>query len=212
MIKLIIWDWNGTLLNDVDYARQNINIVLKKYNLPQISIEKYRDVFTFPVKEYYRNIGFDFSKNPFEIVGMEFIELYNQKLFTCHLNEGVDEVLDFFKDKNIKQALISARQNESLFQDLKHFKIENYFDAVKGIEDNYASSKEFLVENYFKNSGFTPDEVLMIGDTTHDCNIAEKFGFKFCLYTQGHQSIKHFENCNLSFSIDNLKELIKAEL
>lgn len=47
-IKHIIWDWNGTLFDDVDICVDNINWLLKKYNLPEITKEKYREIFTFP--------------------------------------------------------------------------------------------------------------------------------------------------------------------
>ena len=71
----IIWDWNGTLLDDVDYCRSIINTILIKNNLPQLSFDRYREVFTFPVQDYYKEAGFDFNKVSFEIIN-ESIALY----------------------------------------------------------------------------------------------------------------------------------------
>ena len=60
--KSIIWDWNGTLLNDAELALFSINVMLKKRLLPTLSLPEYKQVFNFPVKDYYLRIGFDFEK------------------------------------------------------------------------------------------------------------------------------------------------------
>ena len=59
--KHIIWDWNGTLINDVWLVVEAMNKMLKKRNLPKIDSKKYREIFDFPVTEYYSKLGFDFS-------------------------------------------------------------------------------------------------------------------------------------------------------
>jgi phosphoglycolate phosphatase len=63
----IIWDWNGTLLNDVEVAINSINRLLYDRNLVPLTLERYLDVFTFPVQDYYEVIGFDLINEPFEI-------------------------------------------------------------------------------------------------------------------------------------------------
>jgi len=68
----IIWDWNGTLLDDAEICLEAINIMLKKRHLPELSMERYRDVFTFPVIEYYREVGFDFTLEAWDPVATEF--------------------------------------------------------------------------------------------------------------------------------------------
>ena len=57
----IIWDWNGTLLNDRWLCVEAINQALNKRNLPMLTEGKYKDVFSFPVEDYYKKVGFDFS-------------------------------------------------------------------------------------------------------------------------------------------------------
>ncbi|MCK4288095.1 MAG: HAD hydrolase-like protein, partial [Bacteroidales bacterium] len=62
MIKTIIWDWNGTLLNDIDICINSINILLEHRNIENLTKEIYKEIFTFPVKDYYSKAGFDFTK------------------------------------------------------------------------------------------------------------------------------------------------------
>jgi len=211
--KLIIWDWNGTLLNDVDYAVLTINKVLKKYNLPQVSVELYKDLFCFPVKEYYRKIGFDFSVNSFEKIGKEFIDLYNQNLSICSLFPEALSTFKELKNNNIKQIVISARYNDALLTDLDNYGISEYFDEILGINDNYASSKEYLFEKYFeKNSFFDKKDVTLVGDTIHDCEIAENMKINFLHNNKGHQSKKHFLKCQNLQDISCLSDVLKKIL
>lgn len=205
----IIWDWNGTLLNDVEYSVTQINKVLKKYNLPQISVEKYRQIFTFPVIEYYKTLGFDFNKLDFNVVGMEFIELYNAKLYQCKLNNDVYEVLSVLKKNKVKQGVISAREHNSLIKDLNFYQIRDYFDFCFGIDNNFAAGKDILFEKYLAETKTPRKKIFLIGDTTHDCTIAEKYGLNFILYQQGHQVSNHFKNCRIFEKISKMKSLLE---
>lgn len=207
--KLIIWDWNGTLLNDVEYCTKTINIVLERYNLKQITVPEYRDLFCFPVKEYYRNIGFDFSVNPFEKVGMEYIELYNKNLNTCKLHDEALSTIKALKQKGVKQVLISARFQDALTEDVKLFGLTEYFNETLGINDNYASSKEYLFEKYLSENNYKKENITLVGDTIHDCEIAAKFGLNFLLLEKGHQSDIHFKNCNNLQKIKCLTEIFE---
>ena len=98
-IKHIIWDWNGTLLDDLWLSIKAINIVLKRYSLSEITEDKYLDIFTFPVVDYYELLGFDFNKHPFEVVGTEFIEEYTNKVINKR-QMNVDRYCSAFKSKN----------------------------------------------------------------------------------------------------------------
>ena len=94
-IKHIIWDWNGTLVNDAWLFVELMNEELKQRNLPLIDIEKYREHFTFPVKQYYKNLGFDFKKENFKEVGYNFIQKYKKRKHEPLLFDETKEILRF---------------------------------------------------------------------------------------------------------------------
>lgn len=209
-MKCFIWDWNGTLLDDIDYVIEKINLLLVKYHLSTINKEIYTKIFTFPVIEYYKRLGFDFNLHPFEKVGSEYIELYNSDFKTqinkkIRLHEGAKEVLSTIKKIGHKQVIISARFHDSLLEDLENFGIKHYFDEIYGIENIYAYSKEHILENFIKqNSNF--EKTFYIGDTFHDYEIAQKFNINFFYYTKGHQNLNG--NYPAIKKINNLKEIL----
>ena len=107
-LKHIIWDWNGTLLDDSWLCVESINKSLKKRNLPQIDKEKYLDIFCFPVENYYKKLGFDFEIEPFTVSGSEFIANYNSRFQEPNLQEGVIDIIEKVRSMGITQSILSA--------------------------------------------------------------------------------------------------------
>ena len=186
--KGIIWDWNGTMLNDTELAVKSMNNVLLKRGLPEMSIEKYKDVFAFPVREYYLLIGFDFGKEPFEIPANEFIHQYNQMVWDCSLQENTLEILSHFKNCGIRQFVLSAMQQDTLGQCLDFYRIGHFFEQVSGLDDHYANSKLETGRSMLRSLKLEPGELLLIGDTIHDFEVATELGCPCVLVSNGHQS------------------------
>lgn len=187
--KTIIWDWNGTLLDDADICLASINTMLKARNLPLLSLESYRDVFTFPVIEYYKKVGFNFSLEPWEPVAMEFINLYLHALPTSGLTVFAVETLEKFKNKGYRQAIISAMQHDELIKSVTNLGIYPYFDFIGGIGDHYGGGKIENARNYLALSGIDPSQTTLIGDTIHDSEVANELQCNCILVATGHQSI-----------------------
>lgn len=185
----IIWDWNGTLLNDLDLCIQSINTLLERRNLPQINGSRYKEVFSFPVKNYYKAIGFDFNKEDFAIPAREFIDLYNGKTFQCQLQKGSVEILDAFKNAGCNQYVLSAMKQNTLDKSISHFQLESYFQGIYGIEDHYAHSKIHRGKHLlFELNDQERKDAWIIGDTIHDYEVAEELNTKCILVADGHQS------------------------
>lgn len=187
-VKTIIWDWNGTLLDDAEMCRNAINIMLEIRGLPQLSLSGYRNVFTFPVIDYYAAVGFDFKKEDWHTVAMEFINLYLSLLPQCGLARQLPETLEQFNEKGYRQAIISAMQHEELLKSVTSLKIDGYFDYIGGIGDHYGGGKIDNARDYFTFAGLNPEEVTLIGDTIHDSEVAAELGCRCILVASGHQS------------------------
>lgn len=209
-IKYIIWDWNGTLFNDVQLGVDIINNLLKDNNLPQITFDKYRDIFTFPVSDYYQIAGFDFNKTSFEILGKKFMDEYERRKYEMNLFEGAREVLELARSRGIKQSVLSAYKQDTLVEILNHYKISEYFESIIGLDNIYAGSKEHLGIELRKKLSYNEDEILFVGDTLHDADVAKAMNVKCILISKGHQSQKKLlENGNVVLSdISELKNII----
>ena len=185
--KHIIWDWNGTLLDDLALSVELINAVLVKRNLPTLTVEKYREIFTFPVKDYYAKTGLDFAKESFEVVGKEWMDQYEARKPECQLAKYAVDVLQFIQSKKIPQSILSAYSQNSLRKIISVFKLEEYFSHLIGLDHIYATSKVELGKNLIANLKLQKGEALLIGDTLHDFDVASQIGADAVLIANGHQ-------------------------
>lgn len=205
--KHIIWDWNGTLLNDRWLCIESINSLLVDRNKAPLTEEQYLNKFDFPVRDYYVRAGFDFGKEDFKIPAIQFIDLYNKKRKDCRLQENALQALEYFKSKGISQSLLSASESRVLNDMVDHFDIRKYFTLVAGLNNHYAASKLDLGKNLLEEINLAPKDVLMVGDTRHDHEVADAMGVDIILYDQGHFPRHRLEGNNVRV-ISDLAELI----
>lgn len=204
--KHVIWDWNGTLLNDVDFCRRIINRILVENNLPVLSLKKYREIFTFPVQNYYQAAGLDFTKTSFEIMGKDFIDEYESKKLSCSLFDNAIDVLSGIQKQRIGQSVLSAYLHDNLVSILEHYQLTKYFDNIIGLDNIYAGSKTHLGLSLVEQLNIPKDQILFIGDTLHDAEVAEAMGVKSILIANGHQE-KNKLLINNNFVLENLSQL-----
>jgi len=203
----IIWDWNGTLLNDIDLCVQTINGMLLKRNLQKLSVDKYKEVFSFPVKDYYQKIGFDFIAEPFEIPALEFIDSYNGSVQYCKLHENSINVLHYFQSVGIRQFILSAMKQDALDQCLEQQNINHFFEHVSGLDNHYAASKLENGQQLIAELNLNANELVLIGDTVHDFEVASELGCQCVLISNGHQSRQILESTG-ALVIDELGQLL----
>jgi phosphoglycolate phosphatase len=208
--KLIIWDWNGTLLDDVEACVNSVNAMLEVRQIKLLDITSYKDVFTFPVQDYYKTIGFDFKQESFEKLAVEYIDLYKRNSMDSPLQEGSREALEFFKSENYKQIIVSASEQLSLENQIEQRQISKYFDSIIGLNNIHAKSKLDNAINYLKASEHF-DQIILIGDTYHDYEVASTIGAECALVQNGHQNLNRFNLESKALIIKDLFELTKIE-
>ncbi len=204
----IIWDWNGTLFDDVDICVENINWLLRKYNLSEITKEKYREIFTFPVIEYYRRAGFDLEKLDFSLIGKEWMDRYEQIKYNAKLADGAEEIVKHFYNKGIKQSILSAYSDHTLLEMIERFGLKKYFTNIVGLDNIYAESKLALGKRLMSRLKLNSDNVLLIGDTLHDYEVANELGCRCILLSTGHQSEGELKKAGVPV-LGSLRELME---
>lgn len=213
MVKTIIWDWNGTLLNDLDLSVESVNVLLKERNIPELTAERYRDIFGFPVVDYYVKAGFDFEKEPFEIPAKQYVKLYAAGAPNLNLFQDVVDTLNFFKENGYRQIVLSAMKDDNLKLMINNAGISHFFEHIFGISDNYAREKVSLGKQVVEKLNLNPSECLMVGDTLHDAEVAEQCGFDCILFSGGHVSKQRLETKGkiIVDSLSKLKQIIHLQ-
>ncbi|MDR3610967.1 MAG: HAD family hydrolase [Ignavibacteriaceae bacterium] len=209
--KHIIWDWNGTLLNDTALSLNIINRLLKKKNLKMLSLEDYRHIFDFPVKNYYEKAGFNFVEYSFAEVGKEWMDEYEIRKKETNLFEGTNEVLDYISSLGIEQSVLSAYSLHTLIEIINEHGLTRYFKNITGLDHIYATSKLDIGRELITKINAPNSEILLIGDTTHDYDVANDLGIKCILISNGHQSRERLLLSG-SLVLNDIRELIKSSV
>ena len=180
----IIWDFNGTILNDVQTGIDAVNALLVKYGKKTIgSADEYREVFCFPVIDYYEKIGLEREKFP--MYAPEWVREYNARESEAHIFDGVSELMNFFSKENLPQYLLSATEKGMLTSQVKRLGIEGVFEEIIGQKTIEAHGKIGAALEFIGR--VKPQKALFIGDSLHDYEVACAIGCDCVLLACGHQ-------------------------
>jgi len=141
-IKNIIWDWNGTIVDDAWVFVDVMNNVLEKKTLPPTTLKDYRKNFCFPIQDYWKALGFKFTSGGFDRLNASFINDYQNKMFLPHIHVGLKTLFNALNNQNIKQFVLSASENSLLRRSVDYYKLGSFFKGVYGVDNLNAVGKE----------------------------------------------------------------------
>lgn len=186
-IRAVCWDWNGTLLDDAELCRQVMNSVLEQHGLDPLTDEhSYRSVFRFPIRDFYSSVGLGDER--FVPAATSYLELLASRNGEAQLHDGARATLASLQALGMRQVLASATLPDALARQMAPYDLEQAFEEVLSIDDPYRASKHGVIARWLATSGLSASEVLVIGDTNHDREIADDLGTEFVHFDGGHQN------------------------
>lgn len=180
----IVWDWNGTLLDDTTAALNAFNVQLEKRALKPISLDFYRDHFAFPVKPFYALCGVDLAHEDWDRIAAEYHEAYARE--PKELNREAIAALERAKAKGYRQCVLSALRQDLLEAALARYQIRDYFEFVYGVDNLDGSSKLARAKELV--SVLSSDFTTLIGDALHDAEVAAELNLPCILVATGGHS------------------------
>ncbi|MDO4198797.1 MAG: HAD hydrolase-like protein [Erysipelotrichaceae bacterium] len=193
-MKYVVFDFNGTILDDVDVCLRALNQCIEHFGIKRNPLDRdeYLHVFDFPVKSYYEKVGFDWKGYSFEEVSAYWFDLYCSLKDEYKVHDGVIEILKKNREKGYQNIILSASSLNEMKKQLRDLKIEEYFDEVLGIDNIYAASKIDIGLEWMKDKN--PLECILIGDSLHDMEVARKMNIDCILVAKGHQAKDVLQN------------------
>lgn len=213
MIKLVAFDWNGTLLADTLPIYQADAQVCKFLNLRIPTFKEFTEVFDIPVKNYYIHLG---AKEKDLLAKAQAIEnifhnFYEQRIKSVRTRAHTKPLLNYLKEEKINALIFSNHLKEKISEQLLKFKIDKYFDVVLGNTDMTTAfkkrAKNEMLKQYLDNQKIKPSEVLIVGDTIEEIHIARQIGTKVASITHGNCSTKRLKEAKPDYLISNLLEI-----
>jgi phosphoglycolate phosphatase len=193
----VVWDFNGTVLCDMQVGIDCVNAMLEARGLPILnSLEVYREVFDFPVKDYYRRVGFDFEKEDYKtLLAPLWVSLYEQNEWRAPLFAGVEPLTSALRAHGIRQSILSASESGMMKKQLDARGALTWFDEIWGNDCIHAYGKEGLAAAWRAKH---PDAcAVVIGDTVHDFAVAQAMDADCILVAAGHHSYEKLISCGV---------------
>lgn len=207
-VALVLWDWNGTLLDDHEHCIRVMNPILREHGLRELDVARYRAVFDFPVRGYYERLGFSLDDDRWEVLSSRFIADYDSGVHACELHDGVREILRLLADQGIRNTILSAAKRRSLLNQVEFYGVRHYFEDILGSDDHYAAGKKELGVEWLKSSSVPPERVVLVGDTVHDFEVAREMGVRCVLVASGHHARERLARCDCAV-VGALAELLE---
>ena len=194
----VLWDFNGTLLDDVEPCIKSINELLTRHGLEKLTgLSQYQSVFGFPIIDYYRRIGFDFDKTSYDELAVEWVKLYNEYNRPLKLCPGADKALSYLKERGVRQFILTASSVDMVRSQLSELGIGGYFDEIIGVDNIHAFGKSGIAAEWIKRE--KPESAVLIGDSDHDSEVASAVGIDCLLVSCGHMNAEKLAHLRAVF-------------
>lgn len=209
--KYIIWDWNGTILDDLQLNLEVENTLLSRRGRKLISgIDEYHEKFQFPIIRFYEELDFDLENEKFEDIAKEYVAEFDGRFYELEIFPDAKGAICDFKDKGIKQIILSQTEQKWLEKQVEHHRMTELFTELLGARDIYVKGKVAMALKWIEEGGIDAKDVLMVGDTVHDFEVSQSIGCDCVLIARGHHSKERLLSTGASVldSIEELKRMV----
>lgn len=186
-IKHIVWDWNGTILDDNHVMLDSVNEVCRHYGRPEINMETWRDALCRPLWRCYgkileRELTWDDWSNIEQI----YHDAYRKYIAQCRLAVDAHGILDSAKNSGFSQSLLSMGFHDDVTAQIDRFSIQDFFVRIDGVLDPVAGGKkaEYLA-THLERMNMPPEHCVVVGDVVDDADAAHRVGAECVLVTTG---------------------------
>lgn len=214
-MRHIIWDWNGTLLNDIEIILQATNAYSKTIGRDSIDLQTYRSHNVRPFRLLYERLaGRTLEDDEVTAISQAFGEKYMALLPEAQLADDATDALEMARRAGISQSLLSLWTHDDLLELVRKFGVDEYFVLIEGITKFGEGKKYDALVRHLQSlatvtGGLKPDDILLIGDVADDAEAAEKAGIDCILVATGMDSRENLELTGRTVC-DNLADALGA--
>ncbi|MFJ3765479.1 HAD family hydrolase [Streptomyces sp. NPDC090082] len=206
--KHLVWDWNGTLLDDTGAVIGATNAAFAELGLAAITLERYRELYTVPVPKFYeRLMGRLPTDEEWIVMDGAFHRHYWQRAESCGLTVGAAELLATRQASGFTQSLLSLAPHAELIPLVRRHGIAERFVRMDGRVDASTDGKSGHMVRHLAALAVPSERVVVIGDAADDAVAAAHVGARAVLYTGGSHSRASLERVGVPV-VDSLAEAV----
>jgi phosphoglycolate phosphatase-like HAD superfamily hydrolase len=182
----LVWDWNGTVLNDFEIILRSTNDSFAFHGLPPITADQYRTQVKMPIRSFYADIlGHEPSDEEWEALDASFHKYYVAYEREARLSDGLPDLFREWAGRGHSQSLLSMYHDDKLVPVVEHHGIAHHFELVQGTKPPRPARKGLHLQDHLTRLHLDPARVVLIGDSPDDAAAAASVGARVILYSGG---------------------------
>jgi len=194
----VVWDWNGTLVDDLPIVIESVNAALAAIGESPIAEDDYREHYARPVHRFYdRLLHRPISQDEWAMLDRVFHDRYREALDRVPLAADAVEAIDAVADRGWTQSILSMWGEEDLLACATKRGLVDRMALVQGNRNDSGGEKAAHLRRHLETLDVTPDTVVMVGDSLDDAAAAAAVGSGCVLYDGGSHHREELEETGM---------------
>jgi phosphoglycolate phosphatase len=202
MFRNLIFDWSGTLVDDMGPVIEATNAVLGKYGIAPYDREGFRRSFRLPYREFYAEVLPDVALDELEA---HFRPAFDGSESPVTVLPHAREKLEWARSRGLRMFVLTSMDADAFARQLEDFGMKGFF------EETYAGvlDKRDVIDAIIDTHGLNKDETAFVGDMTHDVETAKHGGISSIAVLTGYHHAEVLAGARPDITVPDLGVLVK---
>jgi len=206
---LLVFDWDGTLLDSTGAIVEAVKATCRDLDLPEPPDEHARQVIGLGLIDALRHSAPDLAEDRFPQMVERYRHHYLSRDHELHLFDGAGELIAELHGSGFLLAVATGKSRQGLNRSLMHCGLGRYFSATRCADECLSKPHPQMLEELMEEFSVSAARTLMIGDTTHDLQMAVNAGVASVAVTYGAHSVETLDAVSSLARLHDIAELAR---
>ncbi|MET4693887.1 HAD family hydrolase [Endozoicomonas lisbonensis] len=208
--SLIIFDWDGTLIDSVPTITRSLAIAAEQMGLPQLDEVAYKSVIGLSLTNAIRKLYPTLADEQLQRFIKQYREEYNRLEKQPSVPfPGVTNGLNVLREQGITMAVATGKGRNGLDRSMTANQYHEYFQASRCADETRSKPDPLMLEQLLEELDIPVEQALMVGDAGFDLQMAESLGMDRVAVTYGAQPKEKLLSHDPVFVADSFDDLIE---
>lgn len=206
--KLIVFDWDGTLMDSESHIVSSLQAAIKELDLEQRSNDELRNIIGLGLREALKTLYPEGTDSEYDALTSHYREhFFDTNKNTSELFAGVEDLLEKLSNENYFMAIATGKGRHGLDKVLAETGLGHHFHFTRCADESFSKPHPQMLLEIMDYVGVEQNETLMIGDTEYDLNMAHNAGAPCLAVSYGVHDKSRLLACNPLECVDSINEL-----